>query len=199
MALINCPECGREVSDKAVNCPSCGYPLTNPINEVPQSEEVLCCPKCSSQELHAEKSGFSGGKAVVGAALVGGVGLLAGTIGSRDVKITCLKCGHQFKAGEARILKKGALARELDKKIIWLLCENQTLEATELYKVSTNCSIEEAYKHIRYLIETEVPKHITEEQKEKMNKYYEELKANKGGCAGVLLVMILAGASLLLL
>lgn len=26
MALINCPECGREISDKAVACPHCGCP-----------------------------------------------------------------------------------------------------------------------------------------------------------------------------
>jgi hypothetical protein len=25
MALIKCPECRKEVSDKAVNCPFCGY------------------------------------------------------------------------------------------------------------------------------------------------------------------------------
>lgn len=25
MALINCPECQKEVSDQAVNCPFCGY------------------------------------------------------------------------------------------------------------------------------------------------------------------------------
>ena len=30
MALINCPECGREVSDKAFQCIHCGYPLRNP-------------------------------------------------------------------------------------------------------------------------------------------------------------------------
>ena len=29
MSLINCPECNKEISDKAVNCPHCG----NPINE----------------------------------------------------------------------------------------------------------------------------------------------------------------------
>ena len=28
MALIKCPECGKEISDKAENCPDCGYPLT---------------------------------------------------------------------------------------------------------------------------------------------------------------------------
>lgn len=27
MALIKCPECGKEVSDTAKNCPSCGYLL----------------------------------------------------------------------------------------------------------------------------------------------------------------------------
>lgn len=27
MALIKCPECSRDVSDKATTCPSCGYPL----------------------------------------------------------------------------------------------------------------------------------------------------------------------------
>lgn len=27
MALFNCPECGKEISDQAVSCPHCGYPL----------------------------------------------------------------------------------------------------------------------------------------------------------------------------
>lgn len=27
MALINCPECGREVSREATACPQCGYPV----------------------------------------------------------------------------------------------------------------------------------------------------------------------------
>lgn len=27
MALIDCPECGNGVSDKAANCPKCGYPM----------------------------------------------------------------------------------------------------------------------------------------------------------------------------
>lgn len=27
MALINCPECGKEISDKANTCPNCGCPL----------------------------------------------------------------------------------------------------------------------------------------------------------------------------
>ncbi|MBV7543711.1 zinc ribbon domain-containing protein [Acidovorax sp. sic0104] len=27
MALIRCPECGRDISSHAPSCPSCGYPL----------------------------------------------------------------------------------------------------------------------------------------------------------------------------
>lgn len=27
MALMNCPECGKEISDQAISCPHCGYPL----------------------------------------------------------------------------------------------------------------------------------------------------------------------------
>lgn len=27
MALIKCPECGKEISDVAVKCPNCGYPI----------------------------------------------------------------------------------------------------------------------------------------------------------------------------
>lgn len=29
MALIKCPECGKEISDRAVSCPHCGYPIKN--------------------------------------------------------------------------------------------------------------------------------------------------------------------------
>ena len=32
MALINCKECGKEISDKAKACPNCGYPLDDELN-----------------------------------------------------------------------------------------------------------------------------------------------------------------------
>ena len=34
MALITCPECGKQVSDKANSCPNCGYPLTKKVDTV---------------------------------------------------------------------------------------------------------------------------------------------------------------------
>lgn len=38
MALIKCPECGKEISDKAVSCPNCGCPLKETIIETEQSK-----------------------------------------------------------------------------------------------------------------------------------------------------------------
>ncbi len=31
MALIKCPECGKEISDKAAACPNCGCPLSEMV------------------------------------------------------------------------------------------------------------------------------------------------------------------------
>ncbi|TCU72863.1 hypothetical protein EV204_105199 [Tissierella praeacuta] len=39
MALISCPECSKEISDKAKNCPNCGYPLEEK-NDVIETEEI---------------------------------------------------------------------------------------------------------------------------------------------------------------
>lgn len=38
MALISCPECGKEISDAALACPHCGHPIQEPQpQDVPQS------------------------------------------------------------------------------------------------------------------------------------------------------------------
>lgn len=34
MALIQCPECGKDVSTAASTCPSCGFPLTDYVKEM---------------------------------------------------------------------------------------------------------------------------------------------------------------------
>lgn len=62
-----------------------------------KQEGVACCPKCGSTSLSANKKGFGIGKAVVGAALTGGIGLVAGNIGAKKVWVTCLNCGHRWK------------------------------------------------------------------------------------------------------
>jgi len=65
----------------------------------------IACPKCGSTQITANKKGFSGVKAVGGAILIGGAGLLAGTLGSNKVVITCLACGKKFKPGEGKMIK----------------------------------------------------------------------------------------------
>lgn len=78
----------------------------------------VVCPKCESDQLFAGKKGFSGKKAVVGAALTGGIGLLAGTIGSKKILITCLNCGYQWRPGQAgRPAKAKFIPTERSKKI----------------------------------------------------------------------------------
>ena len=39
MALIRCPECGREISSRAKACPHCGFPMDDVIK--PNEEEVI--------------------------------------------------------------------------------------------------------------------------------------------------------------
>jgi len=41
MALINCPDCNKEVSEHAPTCPNCGRPL----KEVPKSEKEIIVEK----------------------------------------------------------------------------------------------------------------------------------------------------------
>ncbi len=63
-------------------------------------EGIAYCPKCGCTNLSADKKGFGIGKAVVGAVALGPIGLVAGNIGAKKVRVTCLKCGHQFMAGK---------------------------------------------------------------------------------------------------
>lgn len=39
MPLINCPECGKEISDKANSCPNCGCPIYEPSAEYDEEIE----------------------------------------------------------------------------------------------------------------------------------------------------------------
>lgn len=40
MALIKCPECGKEISDKAKKCPNCGHVLTRVNDDVEKLDET---------------------------------------------------------------------------------------------------------------------------------------------------------------
>lgn len=174
MALINCPECGKEISDKATSCPHCGNPMNQPVSK---EEEYLCCPKCHSRELHAEQKGFSGGKALAGAIVTGGIGLLAGTIGSKDVQITCLKCGNTFNTGEAYI---GSNNQTEDEILLNIIRTQGKINAVKYYKRIKNTGLKEAKDYIDKL-NGDIP------------------SANNGGCASVILLFILLSSTLYIL
>ena len=39
MALVQCPECGHEVSTQAASCPACGYPMQGTRNVAQQQQQ----------------------------------------------------------------------------------------------------------------------------------------------------------------
>jgi hypothetical protein len=120
------------------------------------------CPKCDSNQLTANKKGFSGGKALVGGVLTGGVGLLAGTIGSKNIIITCLACGKQFKPGEGKAITKPILSDnnlinessqtekydETDYQIIHLIKAKGKLAATKYCKETKNLGLKVAKEYV---------------------------------------------------
>lgn len=55
MALITCPECGREVSDKATTCPYCG----NPLKENPETEMSTKADAVSAAQKRITSNGRS--------------------------------------------------------------------------------------------------------------------------------------------
>ncbi len=60
------------------------------------------CPKCGSTQFTSNPKGFSHGKACLGWCL--GLGILSifcGGHGKNKILVTCLACGHQWKAGKA--------------------------------------------------------------------------------------------------
>lgn len=67
-----------------------------------QAQEPIRCPKCESTQITSGKKGVSIGKAIAGDMIAGPVGALAGGIGKDKVIITCLNCGHKWKAGKRK-------------------------------------------------------------------------------------------------
>lgn len=61
MAIIKCPECGHEISDKAPFCPSCGVAIAGKVVECPKCGKVYFselseCPQCHYKKPVADKT-----------------------------------------------------------------------------------------------------------------------------------------------
>lgn len=72
---------------------------TTPIPTSQPNTDPITCPNCASTQISADNKGFSGGKAVGGAVLLGPLGLLAGLHGRKKVMVACLNCGHRWRPG----------------------------------------------------------------------------------------------------
>lgn len=109
---VCCLDCKKAFPFDDDVCPFCGLfnsQKHNLLAELRVEPEVMTavdqdtaviCPKCRARNaVAAERKGFGLGKALVGGALVGGVGLLGGFIGSRKTVITCLKCNYKWSPG----------------------------------------------------------------------------------------------------
>lgn len=142
----------------------------------------IVCPKCSSSQLFANKKGFSGKKAVAGAILTGGVGLLAGTIGSNKVKITCLSCGNVFNPGQGKPVKHASNAivlenepTDIERAVINNIREHGMLKAVLGYKDLMGVDLKQAKSFVDSVAD----------------RYNVEPVHKGSGCAGVILIFLL--------
>jgi hypothetical protein len=140
-------------------------------------QKEILCPKCGSNQLTANQRGFSGGKALAGAVLTGGIGLLAGTIGNKNVIITCLACGKQFNPGEGKTIEP-ELQEGHTKEILRLYAQNGWPKAASYVKKFKKMTPLEAKQYVEKL--------------GRDNNVYPP----KGGCA-TMVVFILAFSSLI--
>ena len=68
------------------------------------SKAPFACPMCGEisnwKRVDTSKKGFSTGKAVTGAVLLGPIGLVGGGLGKKMAAYYCGKCGfnHEYKA-----------------------------------------------------------------------------------------------------
>lgn len=102
LALIKCPDCGKEVSDQAVACPNCGHPLKVAARFAGPPEN---CSSCGGQ-LKTGKDAKSEGTGcivvilglVLTPVIIGIPILIYGfhLMGKREGFWRCTRCGMKF-------------------------------------------------------------------------------------------------------
>lgn len=143
MALIKCPECGNDVSDKAERCPHCGVSIAG------MDDIVLCCPYCLSSRLDPVNKKFSAAKAALGYICVGNIGMLAGAAGIDKEEFTCRSCGKKFKGMDSPNLKEGE-REEVKREYIRLITEVGAIESEKYMEGKMPVPLNSDYDTFRY-------------------------------------------------
>lgn len=65
-----------------------------------EKDDTVCCPRCGSKSITAQKKGFGLAKGAAGVFVAGAYGVVAAGIGKNKILITCLNCGHRWKPGK---------------------------------------------------------------------------------------------------
>lgn len=101
MTLIKCPECGKEISDKAAACPNCGCPINNTSSGVCSTPSyaqirVVCKTNTLKVDGQSAKRGsivnvrVSGSKSILLSAWGGAVGAFGSSVNATVV------AGHKY-------------------------------------------------------------------------------------------------------
>lgn len=187
-----CKNCGKELNDDNKYCSSCGTNVNSELENnstekeiTEQKQQKIHCPKCLSDQITDNPKGFSVGKAIGGAVITGGIGLLAGFHGNSNTIITCLNCGHQFKPGEGIIAYDAkSYIKEIDTEIINILkTSSSLLQAVQVCTQKRSMPFAEAKKYVEDIA----------------GRANISLSNSKGGCAGIVAIIVIVGGSILTL
>lgn len=106
MALIKCPECGKEISDKAASCPQCGCPVKKPehtnhlFDNVESTKNVMTDAKgmVITDAKPKQKKGGLGKKILIGVGIVFLILVVLAMIGGDDNKSSSTTSDRQAAA-----------------------------------------------------------------------------------------------------
>jgi hypothetical protein len=141
------------------------------------SSKILC-PKCQSDQFSTYQENPDNDN--TGSTTLS-IGL--GATANNNIKMTCLSCGYTFSIAEATLVNNPAKASKHDQQIINDIKTKGKLLAVKAYKEATECTLLEAKNKI-----------------DAVEKQYGITPAKgTGGCAGVLLVLLVIIGALLVL
>lgn len=94
MALIKCPECGKEVSDKASQCPQCGYPIHEKIHIDVDFHEIAHTNEAEFTEPKKDKTIRSSKVIVIAlllvAVIIGGCVFAFISLNSKNIRVNSI-------------------------------------------------------------------------------------------------------------